>query len=58
MQQELLETEAKATSRKVADYIMDSNVFKLYAKIIYVKAKNEIEYSGIEELENCIVVEM
>lgn len=58
MQQELLETEAKTTSKKVADYIMDSNIFKLYAKIIYVKAKNAIDYSGIEELENCIVVEL
>lgn len=58
MQQELLETEAKTTSRKVADYIMDSNIFKQYAKIIYVKAKKADDYSGIEELENCVVVEL
>lgn len=58
MQQELLETEAKTIGRKVAEYIMDTNIFKQYAKIIYVKAKNDEDYSGIEELENCIVVEM
>lgn len=58
MQQELLETEAKTIGKKVADYIMDSNIFKLYAKIIYVKPKETVDYSGIEELEHCIVVEM
>lgn len=58
MQQELLETEAKTTNQRTADYIMDSNIFRQYAKIIYVKAKKAADYSGIEALENCVVVEL
>ncbi len=56
MQQELLETEAKGINKKVSDYIMDTNLYKRYAKVIYVKSKTQNDDSGVEELENCIVV--
>ena len=56
MQQELLETEAKTLQRKVADHIMDLNVHKKFAKVIYVKSLEDIDYSGISELENCVVI--
>lgn len=58
MQQELLETEAISTKKKVAEYLMDSNIYKQYAKIIYIKAKNVEDYSGMTELENCIAIEL
>ena len=56
MQRELLETEAKTTSIKTSDYIVDNSIYKKYAKIIYVKGKDQKDYSGLEELENCIVL--
>lgn len=56
MQQELLETEAKTTPKTVADEIMDSNIHRRFARIIYVCSANMYGDSGIEDLENCTVV--
>ena len=57
-QQEILDTEAKSSRRKTADYVMDHNSFKKYAKIIYVCPKTMYGETGIEDLEHCVVVQV
>ena len=55
---EILDTEARSSVRKTADYVMDNNSFKKYAKIIYVCPKTMYGETGIEDLEHCVVVQV